>query len=394
MLQGLPDDEARAQQELALQISLGHANIVAKGHGAPGAEAAYTRALALCDRLGDVAELVPTLFGLWRFSVGARPLGETNDVARQLHRLAERKQATELHVVAHYALGYTALCMGSLAAARASLAEGIARYRPAQRSAEIYRAAQDPGVACRAYLGMTEWLLGHPDRAQDRIRESVQLAEELGDAFSLAYALCFPGAIVAELCGGATGAVIERGLAVATEKGFALWVAFANVHRMSRRFQEQPSPATLDELRESVLAIAQLGVHINTPYFMTLLARACQQAGRVEEALQVLDDASASSEARGEHWWQAEIHRLRGEFLSATNAAGAEGHFERALAVARRQEARALGATRRRQPRPAVARSGQAGGCARPAGPGLRLVHRRLRDRRSSGREGFARGVN
>ncbi|MHC4067387.1 MAG: ATP-binding protein, partial [Planctomycetota bacterium] len=81
MLDGLPDDEERARQELALQASLGHANIVAKGHGAAGAEAAYARALELCGQLGDVAELAPTLFGLWRYYVVARPLDETNDVA-------------------------------------------------------------------------------------------------------------------------------------------------------------------------------------------------------------------------------------------------------------------------------------------------------------------------
>ncbi len=44
---------------------------------------------------------------------------------------------------------------------------------------------------------MTEWLLGFPERAQGRIQESIALAEELDDPFSLAYALCFPGAMVA-----------------------------------------------------------------------------------------------------------------------------------------------------------------------------------------------------
>src|SRR5690606_9996844 len=51
ILRELPDDEQRAQKELGLQISLGHANIVATGHGAAGAESAYTRALALCEQL-------------------------------------------------------------------------------------------------------------------------------------------------------------------------------------------------------------------------------------------------------------------------------------------------------------------------------------------------------
>ena len=55
------------------KFSLGHANIVAKGHGATGAEVAYSRALYLCKMLGDVPEHLATLFGLWRFYVVARP---------------------------------------------------------------------------------------------------------------------------------------------------------------------------------------------------------------------------------------------------------------------------------------------------------------------------------
>jgi predicted ATPase/class 3 adenylate cyclase len=345
ILRELADSESHARQELALQVSLGHANIVSKGHGAAGAEAAYARALALCEQLGDVPELLSTLFGLWRFYVVARPLDGTNDVAMQLRRLAEEAQEIERHVVAYYALGYTALCLGNLADARDNLREGIARYLPGQRTVEIYRAAQDPGVACRAYLAMTEWLLGFPERAQARARESVALAEELDDPFSLAYALCFPGAIVSEMCGGDTGTVVERGLEVAADGEFSLWVAFAKVHRASLRFEDQRSDAALDELRHSVVAIPEIGVLINSPYYMTLLARAHWQAGRSEAGLQVLDEAQQSLEARGERWWEAEVLRLRGELLlsrSATNGNDAQACFEQALAVSRNQEAKSL----------------------------------------------------
>jgi class 3 adenylate cyclase/predicted ATPase len=345
MLQEILDSEGRSRQELSLQLSLGHANIVAKGHGAVGAEAAYTRALALCERLGNVPERVPTMFGLWRFYVAVRPLDRANDMATRLRRLADEKQDPEFHVIAHYALGYTALCMGNFGDARANFGEGIAQYLPAQRSTEIYRSAQDPGVACRAYLAVTEWLLGFPERAQSRMRESVELAEELNDPVSLAYALCFTGAIVSETCGGDTNAIVERGSEVATDGGFALWAALGTMHRAHLRFEDQRSESALDKLRESVVAISEIGVHINTPYNMTLLARAYQQAGRVEEGLQVLEEAQVSIDARGERCWEAEVQRLRGELLlsqSAENAGNAEVCFEHALDISCSQEAKSL----------------------------------------------------
>jgi predicted ATPase len=341
----LPDSEERSRQEISLQLSLGHANLVAKGHGAVGAEAAYTRALALCERLGDVPERVPTLYGLWKFYVVTRPLDEINDVAMQLRRIADENQTAEARVIANYTLGYAALCMGNLGIARSNFEEGIAQYRPSQRSAETYRAAQDPGVACRGYLAMTDWLLGFPDRAQGRSRESIELAEELGDRFSLAYAHCFPGAIVSETCGGDTDSIVGRGLEVATEGGFSLWVAFGNVQRARLRYRDQRSESALGELRESVAAIPRMGVHTMISYYTSLLARACQEAGRTEEGLRALDDAQADIDARGECWWEAEVRRLRGEMLlsqSADNATNAELFFENALEISRKQEAKSL----------------------------------------------------
>ena len=173
----------------------------------------------------------------------------------------------------------------------------------------------------------------------------MELAEELEDAYSLAYALCYCGAFVSETCGGDTNTVVERGLDVATEGGFSVWVAYGKVHQTSLRFADQRSDSALDALRESVTAIPQMGVHMNTPYYMSLLARAYRQAGRTEAGLQALEEAQASIDARGEVWWEAEIQRLRGEILlsrSAENAGDAAACFERALHISRSQEAKSL----------------------------------------------------
>jgi predicted ATPase/class 3 adenylate cyclase len=344
-LRELPESERRARQELALQVPLGHANIVAKGHGAAGAQIAYARALELCERLGDAPELAATLFGLWRFYVVANPLDEAMAVAMRLHRIAEEKRQTELFVVACYARGYTALCKGDLAEARSSLADGVARYDREQRRETIYRIAQDPGVACRAYLAMTEWLLGYPDRAENSVAQSIELAEELEDPFSLAFALCFPGAIVTDARGGDAGPIVERGLEIARLRNFALWAAFAEVHRRSERFRALRSEPALRELAESVAAIPQMGVLINSPYFATHLARACLEMQKGGDGLAALEAVEPSMRKRGEYWWQAEVLRLKGELLlsrSASDDGEAERCFEQAREVARRQQAKSL----------------------------------------------------
>ena len=344
-LEKLPDNDERAHRELALQLSLGHANIVVKGHGSSGAEAAYTRAQILTEKVGDASDLVPALFGLWRSYVVGRTLEETSNVAQQLRRISEQKHEPELEVVADYTAGFTALCMGNPVDARTCLEKSIALYAPTEGSSNIYHAAQDPAVACRGYLAIAEWLLGNPDRARSLAQESAGLAEQSNDRFSLAYALCYISATVHELCATDSHTPIERGLEIATQDGYNLWILYASAQRANLRVESLGSDSTLTEFRQRIDGILNSGVFLNTPYFMTLLSRGYQRAGRIAQGLQILDEAQQSTEDRGENWWLAEIHRSRGEILlsrSLDDADDAQACFHQALDISRHQQAKSL----------------------------------------------------
>jgi len=81
------------------------------------------------------------------------------------------------------------------------------------------------------------------------------------------------------------------------------------------------------------------------PYFYTWLADVAAHLGQVDEGLQALAEASTLVAQQEERWWEAEIHRLRGVVLlrqPGTPQAEAEAWLQRALDVARRQEAKAL----------------------------------------------------
>jgi predicted ATPase len=113
------------------------------------------------------------------------------------------------------------------------------------------------------------------------------------------------------------------------------------------------------------------GAELLRSYFLALLAEAYSKAGQVKEGLNVLDEALATMHNTGECWWEAEVHRLRGELLlrqavskegsqtalaataMAIEADGeesgessrlveAETCFRQALAIAQRQQAKSL----------------------------------------------------
>jgi predicted ATPase len=76
-----------------------------------------------------------------------------------------------------------------------------------------------------------------------------------------------------------------------------------------------------------------------------LLADVSAHLGHTVDGLQALAEAHTLVEQQEERWWEAEIHRLRGVLLlrqTGTPQAEAETWLQRALDVARRQEAKAL----------------------------------------------------
>jgi len=69
------------------------------------------------------------------------------------------------------------------------------------------------------------------------------------------------------------------------------------------------------------------------------------QVGQTTEGLEVLAEALATLPKSGVLWWEAELHRLKGELLlqhAVAQPGEAEACFQQALAVARRQQAQSL----------------------------------------------------
>ena len=77
------------------------------------------------------------------------------------------------------------------------------------------------------------------------------------------------------------------------------------------------------------------------PTQLSWLAAPHAELGQFEDAWRFLGDAITTIETSNERWCEAEIYRMAGEIaLLEPDAAKAEAYFERALAVAREQQAK------------------------------------------------------
>jgi len=76
---------------------------------------------------------------------------------------------------------------------------------------------------------------------------------------------------------------------------------------------------------------------------LSYLARAYSELGQVDDAWRCIEEATISIETTNERWCEADIHRVAGEIALTSpepDATKAEAYFERALAVARAQQAK------------------------------------------------------
>ncbi len=104
-------------------------------------------------------------------------------------------------------------------------------------------------------------------------------------------------------------------------------------------------------MREGMTTFQALGTRLGRPAQFLLLAQRYAEAGQTEAGLATLDEALVWMERSGVCILEAENHRLRGDLLLAGRSSGqaaadpgvtaaAEACYRRAIAVARRQEAR------------------------------------------------------
>jgi predicted ATPase len=189
-------------------------------------------------------------------------------------------------------------------------------------------------------------LLGYPDQALGRIHEALTLAQALSHPFSLAWARCIAAFIYQfRRDVPAVHAQAEAACTLASEQGFPLWVAYGtSIGGWALALRGQGAEGIV-QVRQGIAAVLATGAALWVPYFCTLLADVSAHLGHTIDGLQALAEAYTLVAQQEERWWEAEICRLRGALLlrqTGTSQAEAETWLQRALDVARRQEAKSL----------------------------------------------------
>jgi adenylate cyclase len=202
---------------------------------------------------------------------------------------------------------------------------------------------QDPRVAALSFLSLTLWLLGYPTAAVEVNREAVGRARSLGHPMSLAVALG-NGALL-HLCRrdpDTAHELADEACNVAMEHGFRYWAALGSTYRGIARAALGRADEGIAETLAGIDSYRATGSALGAAAVVVGLTTSYLRAGLANEALTAAEQGLSSIQQTGARMSEAELYRLKGEALCghASSESEAQACFEKAIMIAREQEAR------------------------------------------------------
>ncbi len=352
LIASLPSTPALRREAIKLQVALitplGHV----KGFNAPETKAAAERARLLIEQaeaLGEPPEdpllLFSVLYSFWLVTgVASFNRDLTRELAEQFLALAEKQAAIVPLMIGHRLLGIALTATGDIVEGRVHFDRSMALYDPAAHRRLATRFGQDNGVSVLSYRSISLWMLGYPEAALADVNQALSDAREIGQAATLMYALFY--VLMCHIHRGSyavTNAHLDELVSMAEEKGVLLWKTLGTLFRGRLFGLTGNASAAVQMIAAGISALRSAGSMFWMPLYSSYLAKGYAELGKFDDAWRCIGEAMTAVETTKERWWEAEANRTAGEIALMSpepDTAKAEVYFDRALAVARAQQAK------------------------------------------------------
>ena len=347
----LPATPALRRAQIKLQIAVMSALGLVKGFAALETIAAAGQARLLIEQAKDLGEpledpplLFAILYGYWVSSLIAFDGDAMRERAAQFMALAEKQGATAPLMIGHLLMGINLLYTGDITQGRAYLDQSIALFNPLEHRPLGVGFGSDAAVAALSVRSLALWALGHPVAALADCDRALHDARKIRHALTSMFALHY-ASLTHTACGNyaASKAQYDELVALAHEKGVPLYGAFGTSGQGSLLALVGKASDAVHKITSGISAMRSTGIKAQLPFYLSFLAGARAGLGQFEDAWRCIEEAIAAVEATGERWCEAEVNRIAGEIalkLPEPDVTKTEGYFERALTVARQQQAK------------------------------------------------------
>jgi predicted ATPase len=344
----LPATPELRREQIKLQVALIPPLIWVKGATTPETIAAAERACLLVEQAeargeppDDPLVQFSVLYGLW---VAVPFDGDVcRGLAAQFLALAAKQQTTAPRLIGHRIMGHTLFHIGEFVEAKAHFDKGLALYNAVEHRPLATRFWVDSRIMILCYRSLAAWVLGYPAAAISDSDQAVGDGRDIGHPGSLMYALLL-APFTHAFCGNCATAtaLVNKVTALADEKGSLITRAIATLVQAEIFALNDDATAALQSNIDGLNAFRLTKQTVFIPIYLSWLARTYAKLGKFDDAWGCIGEAVTAIETRKETWCEAEVNRVAGE-IELRSPAGdllkAQSYFERALAVARQQQA-------------------------------------------------------
>ena len=347
----LPGTAALRREQIKLQVALITPIMHVKGYAALETKVAAERARLLIEQaeaLGEPPEdpllLFSVLYGFWVANYAAFNGDVVRGLAAQFLALAEKQGTTVPLMIGHRLMGISLQERGDIAEARPHYDKSVALYDPAEHRLLATRFGQDAREAALSCRSATLWLLGYPNAALADVEQALKDAREIGQAATLMHVLAH-APLINFLCGNYAAANAEANelIVLADEKHATFFKACGMLDQGCVLAQTGKASDAVQMITSGITAWRSTGATVWVPRWLSHLTRAYAQLGKFDDARRSIGEAMAAAEMTKEKWYEAELNRIAGEIALRSpepDAPKAQAYFDRALAVARQQQAK------------------------------------------------------
>ncbi|HYU32292.1 MAG TPA: protein kinase [Thermoanaerobaculia bacterium] len=342
-LRELPPSAERDRRELEMQVALGPALVMDRGHSQAEVKASFDRVLELSRNAGGVPKEIQLL--LWSFYNTRGEIRTSRELALQMVEAGEAGENLGFLIYAVQAVASSHFYSGDLATA----------LRAHHRVLELYPAdlehplldwmGFDPRVLALCELGQNLWFHGLPDQGLERANAALGFARRLGHPPSLAIAYL----LLAFLHHFRREEAIARDYAQSLydhcqAQGFhffqahsSFFLGLTGAALAAGAGESEAADAGIEQALEGLATIRRVHEQeLHAPLFLAWVAEVLIARGRCAEAERLLAEAFESLDRRDERFWEPEVHRLQGVLQ------GSPEKLQTALAMARRNGSLAL----------------------------------------------------
>jgi predicted ATPase len=258
--------------------------------------------------------------------------------------LGEQLSDAASELVGHRSMALCLYHLGEFRSAQEHLERVLGLYVPGAHHPLASIAAFDMRAAALSYLSLSLLILGHPEQARHWSEQALTWSRSLQHphtlAFSLNYACYFH---LLGRAGSSVEGVLEELRWLAVEQRFPIWLVGADIMGGYVLALHGRAADGLALARKGLTERKATGSNWHETFLLGLLAPTAHSAGQPDEAHSLLDAALAMADRTGERWYEAELHRVKGD-LQLTQGhrdqVAAETSFRQAVTVARNQDAR------------------------------------------------------